>query len=94
MCYTVLLTQRQAFGEARRHQGGEAEVQTGVVYEVEWNFGSQIKSDNDECTTHEVILPDLRMNLKITVFVKLPFGLWMALWAGRFSPVSGPMGLI
>ena len=38
-------------------------------------------------------VPFIRMNLKITVFVKLPFGLWLALWAGGFSPVSGPMGL-
>ena len=35
-----------------------------------------------------------RMSLKITVCSKLPFGPWMALWAGDFSPVSGPMALI
>ena len=35
-----------------------------------------------------------RMILKITVSLKLPSGLWMALWVGGFSPVSGPMGLM
>ena len=51
------------------------------------------ESPPDESSRSQVV-DNRRMSRKITVFVKLPFGLWMALWAGRFSPVSGPMGLI